>query len=192
MVQVVHLLLLFPYQIPRLPALIFKAHEGNYTELREPLGWFFYLTTDSEGMRYSVLCSEEAPFGTLDAAVAASTDVQPWIREVFLSSVKSDLAICDVWGTGEVDPVENEPVISEIPTLVLAGEYDPVTPPAWSRETAESLDNAYYFEFPGFSHVPSLDSNPCAQEIIGNFLDAPDAMPDPECFVKLRAPGFYN
>jgi pimeloyl-ACP methyl ester carboxylesterase len=49
------------------------------------------------------------------------------------------------------DPRENLP-IQRLPTLVLAGEHDPITPPDWGRMVAADLSNAYFYEFPGNGH----------------------------------------
>ena len=45
----------------------------------------------------------------------------------------------------------------DIPTLVLVGAEDPVTPPALSRELAALIDGARYVELPGASHLANLD-----------------------------------
>lgn len=42
--------------------------------------------------------------------------------------------------------IENEPVRSDAPALVLAGEFDPDTPPDWGRQILESMPRAYYVE----------------------------------------------
>ena len=39
-------------------------------------------------------------------------------------------ALCDEWGLDPTDPIESIAVTSDVPALVLAGGYDPVTPPA--------------------------------------------------------------
>ena len=39
-------------------------------------------------------------------------------------SFVTPMTICQSWGAREADPIENERVSSDIPTLVLAGEYD--------------------------------------------------------------------
>ena len=40
------------------------------------------------------------------------------------------LDICEVWPVGRLDPEANEPVISEVPTLILYGDYDAYTSPS--------------------------------------------------------------
>ena len=73
--------------------------------------------------------------------------------------------------------MENEPVASDIPTLVLAGEYDPITPPAWGELASNGLENSFFLEFPGLGHGVSLEGG-CPLGIILAFLDEPSVNPD--------------
>jgi hypothetical protein len=85
--------------------------------------------------------------------------------------------------------VENEPVRSGIPTLVLAGEYDPITPPAWGQQVMDSLENSYFVQFPGQGHGPGLQ-NGCAQRVILEFFDDPTTQPEAACVADMSAPAF--
>jgi pimeloyl-ACP methyl ester carboxylesterase len=95
--------------------------------------------------------------------------------------------ICDVWGAKEADPIENQPVTSDIPTLVLSGEFDPVTPPAWGKQVVESLDNAFYVEFPNLGHFVFAERR-CARDIVTDFLSDTTTAPDSNCtkFITLN------
>jgi pimeloyl-ACP methyl ester carboxylesterase len=68
--------------------------------------------------------------------------------------------------------------------LVLAGEFDPVTPPHWAEKTVEHLENAMLFQFPGIGHG-ALDSHACALEVVNAFLKAPLSGLPPECLNAL-------
>jgi pimeloyl-ACP methyl ester carboxylesterase len=98
--------------------------------------------------------------------------------------MENTLAICDAWQVIAADSLENEPVTSDIPTLILAGDYDPVTPPEFGQDTAVYLPNAYYFEFEGIGHGVA-NSTPCGMELITTFLNQPDAAPDAACMEHL-------
>ena len=58
--------------------------------------------------------------------------------------------------------METQPVVSDIPTLVVAGEYDPITPAKWAESAASHLANSFYFLFPGGGHGV-IDLNECSQ-----------------------------
>ena len=89
-------------------------------------------------------------------------------------------ALCDWWQRMPVDPVENEPVVSDIPTLLLSGRFDPTTPPRWADLAAETLSNGYSFVMPMAGHGVVLDL-PCAQHLVEKFLAEPNRNPASKC-----------
>jgi pimeloyl-ACP methyl ester carboxylesterase len=94
------------------------------------------------------------------------------------------LTLCKNWVTGPSKAIENEAVISEIPTLILSGEFDPITPPEWGRLTAKTLSNAQFFEFPGFSHGilgEGPEGGECTFKILDAFFTDPYQAVDANC-----------
>ena len=164
--------------IPLLPEMIFDVRDGNY-ELLGRITENSLLPTNfiSWGMYFSVQCGEEVLFSSQEEGAAAG-EVHPELR----SWADSDplLTICQSWGAKEADPIENEPVVSDIRTLILAGEYDPITPPAWGELVAGDLSNSVYFEFPDVGHGASFSSE-CALGITLGFFDDPTIEPDGYC-----------
>lgn len=61
---------------------------------------------------------------------------------------------------------------SQIPTLLLAGEYDPATPPEAARAAAHSLPRSQLFILPGYGHMVTA-AGPCPIELIESFLANP-------------------
>jgi pimeloyl-ACP methyl ester carboxylesterase len=106
--------------------------------------------------------------------------VQPDIADFFPESVQYLFTLCQDWTGLPLNPRENQPVTSEIPALILAGEFDPITPPEWGRMTAAHLSNSYYYEFPGNGHWVTSSSR-CALAIMLAFLDNPLIPPDATC-----------
>lgn len=78
--------------------------------------------------------------------------------------------------------------MSDLPTLVLAGEYDTGVPPLIVRQIPGTLSHSFYFEFPAGAHLQlasyNLDSA-CAREIAAQFLDDPAATPDSSCIASI-------
>jgi pimeloyl-ACP methyl ester carboxylesterase len=79
-----------------------------------------------------------------------------------------------------VNPIEKEPVVSNLPALVLTGQYDPITPPPYNKQVADSLSNSYFFEIPGIGHG-AMRGDDCALAIALQFLDDPSQKPDASC-----------
>lgn len=175
--------------IPSLPQLIYEVAEGNTTNLGALLSSFL-LNVDfvSVGMQYAVQCSEEAAFSAPgDGAAAAAA--YPELAEVFVLNAEIDEQVCAFWGAGTADARENELVISEIPTLILAGEFDPITPPAWADQVAAGLSNATVFEYPAMGHGVSL-SDACPREMVLAFWVDPLAAPNAACIADMGGPVF--
>jgi pimeloyl-ACP methyl ester carboxylesterase len=171
--------------IPWIPFLIEEASHGEYPELsifavpgRSTRGW---------GMHYSIWCREEVPFESQEEALVLAADLPPLYSDLFATAF--DWTVCESWKAGVADPIENQAVVSDIPTLVLSGRYDPVTPPAWGRLAAETLANSFVYEFPSLAHG-AMRSNACALEIGLQFLDDPTAAPDASCLDELVGPEF--
>ena len=97
---------------------------------------------------------------------------------------QSVVAICEEWGARIADEIEDEPVTSDIPTLILAGEYDPITPPVWGKMVAEDLSNSFFFEFPAVGHGASV-LNECPLSITLDFLNNPTTRPNIDCIAEL-------
>jgi pimeloyl-ACP methyl ester carboxylesterase len=178
--------------IPFLPRIIYDAHSNSFDLMALILGSFLAnVDFVSMGMQFSVQCGEEVAFSS-EEEIAAGVEAYPDIKDFFdtgATSGRAMLTICEIWGAKEAAPIENEPVSSDIPTLVLSGEYDPITPPAWGELVAENLDNSFYFEFPGLGHHVSI-SHECPLRMTLAFIDGPKTRPDASCLAAMTGPGF--
>jgi hypothetical protein len=96
---------------------------------------------------------------------------------------------CAAWGAGQAAPLENQPIGSDVPALVLAGEYDPITPPEWGGLAADTLTQSTYVEFPGVGHGPSADRD-CPKSIVRDFLADPLGGLDLNCVDGMTGPVF--
>ncbi len=180
--------------IPVLPGLIDDVENGDYQSLELLLSNFFAnIEFISTGQTFAVQCREELPF-TDPAELATAGDFDPYIKRIVESGGSTGpfaLEVCELWDVGTADALENEPVASDIPTLVLAGEFDPITPPSWGVLAAETLANASFFEFPGLGHGTSV-SDECALSIALEFLNDPSAEPDGSCVSAMSGPDFIT
>ncbi|MEL6309091.1 MAG: alpha/beta hydrolase [Chloroflexota bacterium] len=174
--------------IPRLPQLIYEASERDVTRWAALVGWLApQRDTISIGMYYAVQCQEEVFFTEGDTAVADAWASFPLMASFAARSLTdADLALfCDTFSAGESSAIENMPVISDIPTLILAGEYDPITPPEWGQRVADRLPDSVYVGFPASGHGVS-SSEDCAQSVVVDFLTRDDTAVDARCTRTLR------
>ena len=162
-----------------MPQMIYDVRQGEYAILRERLALYFD-SASALGMQMAVQCSEEFPFNAPDEAYVAAQGVQPQIAAFYTDSVQPLFAVCREWTAGPPDPRENIAVSSDLPTLVLAGEHDPITPPDWGRMVAQDLSNSYFYEFPGNGHWVAR-SSPCALQMALAFWENPTVDPGSLC-----------
>ena len=162
-----------------MPGMIYDIRDGNYDILRQRLALYFD-NTSALGMQMAVQCAEEIPFDDPQEAYAAAQGVQPQIAFYYPLSVQPLFAACREWTASPPDPRENLPVHSDVPTLVLAGDADPITPPEWGRIVAGDLSHAYFHEFPGNGHWVTR-SSPCAVQMALAFWENPTVDPGSIC-----------
>ena len=174
--------------VPRMSAVFSKMvadlekGDTRYIASMWPLLVFDQLV--SEGMYYSVICAEDAD---IDVAAIPLESLRPEIGETARDDIQSYVDACARWQVELLPPAIDDPVISDIPTLLLSGRFDPITPPAFAAAAAARLSNATVLVDPTASHGVAF-FNPCVNGIISEFLDDPTASPDSTCLTALRAP----
>ncbi len=165
--------------LPLLPQGIAAAADGDYGALASYLLLnLLSETLISRGMFLSVQCYEDAAFDPPDA-LATSSAAYPRL-ESFLRRGGDLGALCPrAWAVGAADPVENEPISSDVPTLLISGEYDPVTPPAWGALAAATLPNSTHVVIPNASH--DAFTTDCGAALALAFVNDPSAALDTAC-----------
>lgn len=140
----------------------------------------------TEGMFYAVECQEEAPFNDIEAARASIEDLNfPELAGLMISISEEIAAVCEIWPNAEPDPQESEPVVSDIPTLILVGDWDTQTPASWGPPLLDHLSNAQLVQAPASGHGVMLDSD-CAFDIFLSFLNSPTTEVNQSCLENLE------
>ena len=176
--------------IPAARDAIFWAARRHYSLLENMAAAFVILNGSdiiSQGMNASVECSEDAP-GTTQADIDTSARALPaFLRKDFAAQSKRGLHDCQVWNVPAVSPAQKQPVVSAVPTMILEGQDDPITPPAYGAEVAKTLSSSFSFLYPGEGHGVS-SQGPCPFDMIWTFLDNPAHKPNDSCIASLREP----
>jgi pimeloyl-ACP methyl ester carboxylesterase len=175
--------------IPMLPQTIYQIRAHNYSQLASLYGDVTFDDTFSDGMFYSTTCSEDWPFLTKQDISRSLQGITPQIAAVFGLHEQQEYDICQFWNVQAVPKAQKLPVISNLSTLVLAGEYDPITPPSNGQEVTQELSHSYYFLFPGQGHGQEYSSD-CSDQIISAFEDTPDHQPSGACISQMTEPAF--
>lgn len=184
-VQAVGAALQDPRRIPLIPRAVGQALAGDYREMANWITQAQGAPSFSWGLRLSVWCAEEAPFEDV-ARVAVQTDSRHGLGGV--DERTASPAMCQAWKVAAAPAVENEPVRSETPTLILAGQFDPSTPPQWGRRLLPNMPKAHFVELPGLSHGASF--NACGGRMAFDFINDPASPPTMTCVSKLAGADF--
>ncbi len=164
-------------RVAELPYLVHVVEQGDYSLLQSTVSYQYgKQPRDAIAMRQSTLCAEEVPFLTEDAVEATQRELEPELIEAGYAFTAEDLseerALCERWGVDALGPKEDAAVRSDLPALILAGEFDPITPSAWGRLAAESLPNSVFVELPATGHGALFQvEHACAMSLVEAFLD---------------------
>ncbi|WP_222192892.1 alpha/beta hydrolase [Modestobacter italicus] len=178
--------------IPLLPEVLDAAANGEFGTIGLLLGASAQqLDLVSVGQQLSVQCQEEVSSSDREAVAEAATE-HPLVEGFFTGNPTQGAGIFDVcadWDAGAGGPGKDEALSSDLPTLVLAGELDPITPPRWGEQLAGDLSNGVFVEFPYTGHG-SVGTHECAAQLVRDFLADPDAEPDVSCVADVEPPVF--
>ncbi len=158
----------------------------------EQLQQAFASTSDesgfSFGMHLSLQCAEELAFSSKSAFEALDGQVESPFREALSAEIYLDY--CSHWPVTPAPAVENEPVVSELPTLVLAGRFDPITPPRFAEAAFNYLSEAHFYVLDSESHGASI--SPCGESLVRSFTDDPRGTPSAECVLGASGLDFQS
>lgn len=116
------------------------------------------------GLFMTVMCAEWAPISPGPEAMAATLEAQVWPSRGILDIVEA----CPAWS---VDPVEaslHEPVVSDIPTLLVSGRADLNTLWEWGEHAAQTLSRGTHVVLPWATH--STMSTACGASLMEQFI----------------------
>ncbi len=148
-----------------IPLLLSEALKGNYRFAASQIIILESIFQDqfAIGMHNSVMCAEDAPFVTKqDQARAKGT-----IATELMS--QSLLATCDAWPQGVLDDQFHQPFNSDIPTLILSGETDPITPPANGEIASNMFSNSKHIVVPAHGH--GVMARGCVPNLVNLFIN---------------------
>lgn len=161
-----------------LPLSIDAAARGDVGPL---LGQAKLLTGDlgdtmDGGMQYSVICSEDA-----DLLKSRPQDKDMILGDTMIEAFR---AACAVWPHGKRPADFHEPLKSDVPALLMSGQYDPVTPPRYGDEVLKGLPNGRHLVLKGQGH--NVVSRGCMPRLLNDFIDKADAKAlDARCLYRL-------
>ncbi len=181
--------LMYPSELlAALPKMIYDARDGRFTLPAQVWPLLLFDRTMASGMYYSVMCAEDGNFRLEDADLSS---LPPEIAAPEATQLQSFLDVCKGWQSPPLPPASVAPVVSNVPTLLFSGRFDPITPPTYAQTAASSLRQSYAYTFPWGGHG-AFSSNACATQIVQAFLANPTQAPDASCLTSEPAPSFVT
>lgn len=146
------------------------------------VGYFPDCTNVEDGSWLGTLCADVVPFMDRPAALSP-TAATAWLAPTFEHSPL--FAACDAWAVRPADPSIAAPVVSDVPALVLVGQFDPYTGPLPELEAAlVGLSSATFLEVPNQSYNV-FGFNECPRQVRRGWLNDPTAALDTACLADL-------
>jgi len=154
-------------QILTLPALLVGFEQADYRLFRQALeNVLASAESVDHGIYFAVLCGDASAFA---AGQGEREALAPALQDYFRITEAALRQVCDAWPTTPLSQAQGPAVKGDIPTLLLSGAFDPVTPPAWAEMAAHNLSQGYVYISPAGSH-DLLAVDPCAQMITTRFI----------------------
>lgn len=177
-----------PSTVALMPLLIDQAMQENYA----PLAAQFMMIAESMskamslGMHNSVVCTEDAPYFSGEQVGIDELEAT-YIGPLQIEALAT---ICSVWPAGVLDENFKDAVSSDLPVLLLSGEADPVTPPAYAELAAVNFGNARLLTGARQGHGQA--GRGCMPNIIGEFVNTASAGDiDASCYDRVHAMPFF-
>jgi pimeloyl-ACP methyl ester carboxylesterase len=175
------------------PIMIDRAHGGDWGPTAAiALHTAKIGKTVSLGLYFAVACAED--LRNVDETTRREAVSQLGVFDDHMLAQLEE--ICRRWPHATHEPEMFTAVESSVPTLMLSGRYDPVTPPALAERVGATLSNARHVIAPNISH--GVWHHGCAPELLAEFyanpepaaLDASclDAVPRPRVFLSPNGP----
>ncbi len=135
----------------------------------------------NNALEISVSCAEDVPF----MPESLNVDNALFGEDLF----ELMRARCELWESAPADPAFKQPVQSDIPTLLLSGEFDPVTPPENAEKTMQTLSNAQHLVAKGQGHI--VGTRGCMPKIVSAFIKDPESELKTECMKNFSDFSFF-
>ena len=189
--EAIRYMLYNPGGAARVPLVLHQAAEGDFAPLAQFALRFrrTLVGTGSNGMYLTVTCAEDIPWVKRDAG-----ESERFAQNTFLGDyrLQQQREACELWPRAKVDSDYFKPVRSDVPVLILTGEWDPVTPPANGDYVARSFSNSLHIVVPhgahGFGGLEGLD---CINRLTTEFVERGTTKGlDTSCVKNVRRRGF--
>ena len=146
------------------PLLVHQAYLGDFKPLAGLIaqgegGMGIYI-----GLHFNIVCNEDLP--KISAEMKADDADNSFAKGMSLEMISK---ACSAWPKYQPSSDFYQTVTADIPTLILSGELDPVTPASNGDKTDKSLPSSHHIVSKNNAHI--VASTPCGINIVNEFLE---------------------
>jgi pimeloyl-ACP methyl ester carboxylesterase len=167
------------------PLALTRAGAGDYHVFADRL-LRRRINGDFEALYLSASCTEDVPFLPADSETREAGTYMAGYR------IRQQRAACGEWPRGAAPDWIDKPVQSDVPTLLISGALDPVTPPEIAAKVLAGLTRGRHIVVPFGAHsLDGLSGVECINELRRSFIN--DGHPDGlnvSCVTDIRRRGF--
>ena len=137
------------------------------------------------GMHNAIICTEDAPF--IDKNINRTQLESTYLGAELLDALMLN---CDIWPEGIRDDDFKTPVVSDVPTLVMSGGADPITPASYGDQVASSLSNSLHIVNQHQGHMQAPLG--CISTLMAQLVSTADINSlELSCLSRLHSPPFF-
>ena len=175
-------------QLDQVPAVLHAAAGGKYTKLDAMVANDHKQSAAdaqdlSQGLHTATACQDllrpwagasvpvDARANAVASALANRPDAAffPFDRDTAMHN--GAILTCQQWPPTEVPAFQVGRDLPPVPTLLLAGDHDLITPLAWTQSEAARAPRGTLVIIPGSGHITqNADTGPAGREAVANFL----------------------
>jgi pimeloyl-ACP methyl ester carboxylesterase len=187
--EAIRYMLYSPVPASRVPLILHLASQGNYAPLaRTAIQYRLRLVASgSNGMYLSITCAEDLPW--IKPGEGERMAVNTFLGDYRLRQQRE---ACALWPRAEIERDYAKPIKSDVPILILTGEWDPVTPPSNAERVAKTLSNSLNIVVPHGAHgLGGLEGTDCIDNLIAEFIEKGSTKGlNTECVKNIHRKGF--
>jgi pimeloyl-ACP methyl ester carboxylesterase len=173
---------------PIVPLMMSDARDGKQSTVLNAAftDMLFEFKLISNGAYLATECFERAPF---DSTADLQNQAKRWPNVAHAAGVDALFEACALWPAKSAQNWSTPAAVAP-PMLVIGGDWDPVTPAAQARATAERLGpKAQLLIAPKAAHGVTMYDR-CTESIVTSFFETPDAKVDTGCVASRQDPMF--
>ncbi|AZJ35278.1 alpha/beta fold hydrolase [Tenacibaculum singaporense] len=169
------------------PLLISQFKERNKKALSNLVPSFASLLSMDYGVYYCFSCEEILPLNSISKFNKESYKYKGLDGGV--AFYESDFKVCEKWGEIEKDSLfkvnnSTKNLKINIPTIIISGEYDPITPSTNGSELKAKLTESKFLEIPTYGHSASFTKK--GTKLVSDFLSDKEIKSDAKLFSDIK------